>query len=107
MRLDGRRRKTLDAILCISTLTPSHQNLTYREMLSSGQFFYGAEVVTTRGLEPVDSPGNLASFAKDLLADPRIGWISITDNPGGGPMLPPDWLARPGGRASELASSCI
>ena len=62
-------------------------------MLSSGKFYYGAEVVTTRGLEPVDSPGNLASFAKDLLADPRIGWISITDNPGGGPMLPPDWLA--------------
>ena len=72
---------------------PSNQNLTYRDMLSSGQFFYGAEVVTTRGLEPVDSQGNLASFARDLLADPRIGWISITDNPGGGPMLPPDWLA--------------
>ncbi len=67
--------------------------MTYREMLASGRFYYGAEVVTTRGLEPVDSPGNLASFAKDLLADPRIGWISITDNPGGGPMLPPDWLA--------------
>ncbi len=67
--------------------------MTYREMLASGRFHYGAEVVTTRGLEPVDPPGNLASFAKDLLADPRIGWISITDNPGGGPMLPPDWLA--------------
>jgi len=62
-------------------------------MLASGRFFYGAEVVTTRGLEPVDSPGNLAAFAKDLLGDARIGWISITDNPGGGPMLPPDWLA--------------
>ena len=62
-------------------------------MLSSGRFFYGAEVVSTRGLEPVDSQGNLASFARDLLADPRIGWISLTDNPGGGPMLPPDWLA--------------
>ena len=37
-------------------------------------------------------------FAKDLLADPRIGWISITDNPGGGPMLPPDWL---GGLVAE------
>jgi methylenetetrahydrofolate reductase (NADPH) len=70
----------------------SNERMTYRQMLGSGQFYYGAEVVTTRGLEPVDSPGNLASFAKDLLADPRIGWISITDNPGGGPMLPPDWL---------------
>ena len=69
-----------------------NNGVTYREMLASGRFYYGAEVVTTRGLEPVDSPGNLAGFAKDLLADPRIGWISITDNPGGGPMLPPDWL---------------
>ena len=66
---------------------------TYREILSSGQFHYGAEVVSSRGLEPIEPPGNLASFARDLLADPRIGWISLTDNPGGGPMLPPDWLA--------------
>ncbi len=72
--------------------------MTYREMLASGKFHYGAEVVTTRGLEPVDPPGRLASFAKDLLADSRIGWISITDNPGGGPMLPPDWL---GGLVAE------
>ena len=70
----------------------SNEGVTYREMLASGRFYYGAEVVTTRGLEPVDSPSNLAAFARDLLADPRIGWISITDNPGGGPMLPPDWL---------------
>ncbi len=74
-------------------MTAPYNNVTYREMLASGRFYYGAEVVTTRGLEPVDSPGNLATFARDLLADPRIGWISITDNPGGGPMLPPDWLA--------------
>lgn len=73
-------------------MIPSNEGVKFREMLSSGKFYYGAEVVTSRGLEPVDSPGNLASFAKDLLADPRIGWISITDNPGGGPMLPPDWL---------------
>ena len=67
--------------------------MTFRELLNSGQFGYGAEVVTTRGLEPADPPGNLASFARALLSDARIGWISITDNPGGGPMLPPDWLA--------------
>lgn len=74
-------------------MTVPNNDATYREMLASERFFYGAEVVTSRGPQPVDSPGNLASFAKDLLADPRIGWISITDNPGGGPMLPPDWLA--------------
>ena len=38
------------------------------------------------------------AFARGLLDDPRIGWISITDNPGGGPMLPPDWLAGQVGR---------
>ncbi len=74
------------------------QNFTYRDILTSDRFHYGAEVVTSRGLEPVDTPGNLACFAKDLLADPRISWISVTDNPGGGPMLPPDWLA---GRVAE------
>ena len=74
-------------------MTTFAQPPTFRELLASGQFRYGAEVVTTRGLEPGDPPGHLASFAKDLLANPAIGWISITDNPGGGPMLPPDWLA--------------
>lgn len=77
-----------------SGITVTNANAeTYRDILASDRFHYGAEVVTTRGLEPSDSPGNLAGFAQDLLADPRIGWISITDNPGGGPMLPPDWLA--------------
>jgi methylenetetrahydrofolate reductase (NADPH) len=74
-------------------VSASSEGITYREMLASGRFCYGAEVVTTRGLQTADASGNLASFAKDLLANPRIGWISITDNPGGGPMLPPDWLA--------------
>ena len=43
--------------------------MTFRELLNSGQFGDGAEVVTTRGLEPADPPGNLASFALDLLSD--------------------------------------
>ena len=59
-----------------------------------GRFYYGAEVVTTRGPLADDRPQAIVvSFARGLLDDPRIGWISITDNPGGGPMLPPDWLA--------------
>lgn len=72
--------------------TPNRTN-SFREILTSDKFVYGAEVVSSRGLQPIDPPGKLASFAKDLLADPLIGWISITDNPGGGPMLPPDWIA--------------
>ncbi len=76
-----------------SHVTSPNDNAAFREMLASDRFYYGAEVVSSRGPQPLDSPGNLASFARDLLADPRIGWISITDNPGGGPMLPPDWFA--------------
>ena len=42
-------------------------------------------------------------LARGLLDDPRIGWISITDNPGGGPMLPPDWLAgKFAGRSANI-----
>src|SRR5271165_3554014 len=65
----------------------------FRELLRSGRFGYGAEVVTTRGPLADDRPQDVVGFARGLLEDPRIGWISITDNPGGGPMLPPDWLA--------------
>lgn len=62
-------------------------------MLSGDRFYYGAEVVTTRGFTPQGSTDQLVGLAGDLLPDPRIGWISITDNPGGAPMLPPDYLA--------------
>ncbi|MGD0899279.1 MAG: methylenetetrahydrofolate reductase C-terminal domain-containing protein [Thermoguttaceae bacterium] len=68
---------------------------SFRQILTGGGFHYGAELVTTRGLPSVGSAGDAAALAGALLADPRIGWISITDSPGGIPMLPPDWLARP------------
>ncbi|HEY4759804.1 MAG TPA: methylenetetrahydrofolate reductase C-terminal domain-containing protein [Thermoguttaceae bacterium] len=70
-----------------------NDGVTFREMITSHRFYYGVEVVTTRGFPHPDTPNNLAAFAQDLLNDRRVGWISITDNPGGGPMLPPDWLA--------------
>lgn len=71
--------------------------LSLREMLGSAgpgsQFLYGAEVVTSRGL-PQAAPNQAVDLGRALLADPRIAWVSITDNPGGAPMLPPDWLGR-------------
>ena len=73
-------------------ISPS-EGVSYREMLTGGRFYYGAEIVTTRGVVPPDATQNLVGMARSLLADPRIGWISVTDNPGGAPMLPPDWLA--------------
>lgn len=72
----------------------AHESTTFEQMLASPRFYYGAEVVTSRGLVAPDSPNALATFADALLADPRIGWVSITDSPGGAPMLPPDWLAN-------------
>ncbi|MGA2059721.1 MAG: methylenetetrahydrofolate reductase C-terminal domain-containing protein [Thermoguttaceae bacterium] len=70
----------------------SNDGVSFKEMLLGERFYYGVEVVTTRGFQLPDAPNNLASFARDLLGDSRVGWISVTDNPGGGPMLPPDWL---------------
>ena len=66
---------------------------SFREILQGDRFVYGAEVVATRGPATPYLPANLVPLARDLLEDPRIGWISITDNPGGAPILPPDWLA--------------
>jgi methylenetetrahydrofolate reductase (NADPH) len=71
----------------------SKEGVSFREMVTADRFYYGAEIVTTRGIPAPDTTSPLLELARDCLADPRIGWISITDNPGGSPMLPPDWLA--------------
>ena len=69
-------------------------NSTFREMLSAGRFLYGAELVTTRGIPEPDQRPKLVELGEALAADPRINWVSITDNAGGNPMLPADWLAN-------------
>ena len=66
---------------------------TFRSGLTSGRFPYGAELVSTRGIPAPGERSKLLDLGSALLADPRIGWVSITDNPGGNPMLPPDWIA--------------
>ncbi len=66
----------------------------FRQMLTEGRFYYGAELVTTRGIADASPKSKLVELGNALAADPRIGWISVTDNPGGNPMLPPDWLAH-------------
>ncbi|MGA2617498.1 MAG: methylenetetrahydrofolate reductase C-terminal domain-containing protein [Thermoguttaceae bacterium] len=67
--------------------------MTLRAILTGNRFAYGAEVVSSRGLQDPAGATGLAAFCRTLLDDPRIAWISLTDNPGGGPMLPPDWMA--------------
>lgn len=66
----------------------------FRQLLTSGRFLYGAELVTTRGFEPPEQAGKIVELGNALTSDPRIDWVSITDNPGGNVMLPPDWLAQ-------------
>lgn len=65
----------------------------FRGCLSGSGFPIGVEVVSTRGIPGDPTAAPPVSFARGLLADPRVGWISITDSPGGTPMLPPDWIA--------------
>ena len=63
-------------------------------MMGAGRFFYGAELVTTRGIPEPNQRPKLVELGEALAADPRIAWVSITDNPGGNPMLPADWIAN-------------
>ncbi|MCL2742585.1 MAG: methylenetetrahydrofolate reductase C-terminal domain-containing protein [Planctomycetaceae bacterium] len=55
-------------------------------------FPLGAEIVTSRGI-PTSGKDAALETASVLLADERFSYVSITDNPGGNPMLPPDYLA--------------
>jgi methylenetetrahydrofolate reductase (NADPH) len=57
-----------------------------------GAFVVAAELVTSRGLLSADSGREVRATARELAADPRIGVVSITDNPGGHAMLAPDTL---------------
>jgi 5,10-methylenetetrahydrofolate reductase len=73
----------------------------FRERLAGKRFCYGAELVTTRGFVAPQQPspdrigaGKVLELGEQLCSDSRIDWVSITDNPGGNVMLPPDWLAR-------------
>lgn len=73
-------------------------------MVTGDRFFFGAELVTSRGLPGGGEAHSVRELSEACLADPRIGWISITDSPGGTPMLPPDWLA---GMVAEKASQVV
>ncbi len=67
---------------------------TLRDLLKSGEFLYGAELVTTRGAVPPGSKDKLVALGEGFASNPRISWISVTDNPGGSPMTPADVVGR-------------
>lgn len=82
---------------------------TFRDMLTSGPFIYGAELVTTRGIPEPDQRPKLVELGEGLAADSRIAWVSITDNPGGNPMIPADWIAnvlKPRGKQLVIHLTC-
>lgn len=89
-------------------LNPNPQS-TFREQLNSGRFIYGAELVTTRGIPEPEQKPKLVELGEALAADARIGWVSITDNPGGNPMIAADWLAnllKPRGKQLVIHLTC-
>jgi methylenetetrahydrofolate reductase (NADPH) len=90
-------------------MLPPKENSTFREILGSDRFVYGAELVTTRGIPEPDQRPKLVELGEALAADSRINWVSITDNPGGNPMLPADWLAnllKPTGKQLVIHLTC-
>ena len=83
--------------------------MNFREILGSGRFVYGAELVTTRGIPAPDQPPRLVELGEALAGDGRIAWLSITDNPGGNPMMPADWIAnvlKPMGKQIVIHLTC-
>jgi len=92
--------------------SPQQENpaaASFRDLLNGGKFVYGAGLVTTRGIPETSGPPKLVELGEALAADPRISWVSITDNPGGNPMLPADWLAnilKPTGKQLVIHLTC-
>jgi len=64
-----------------------------RERLGQpGAFVVAAELVTSRGPITGDSGRKVLELARELVTDPGIDVLSITDNPGGHAMVAPDAL---------------
>jgi methylenetetrahydrofolate reductase (NADPH) len=69
---------------------------TLRDILGQDDHFAcGVELVTTRGTMDESKAVRTRAFATELAADPRIDWVSITDNAGGNPQLSPSSLGKP------------
>jgi methylenetetrahydrofolate reductase (NADPH) len=78
---------------------------TLREKLGPpGAFVVAAELVTSRGLLEQRSGRALVELSHQLADDPRIDVLSLTDNPGGNPMIAPDMLAN---RMREIGQEVI
>ncbi len=83
---------------------------TLRERLAAPDaFVVAAELVTSRGLLEQRGGRALVELAYRLAENPRVDVLSLTDNPGGNPMVAPDMLAnqmREAGHEVILHFSC-
>ncbi len=78
---------------------------TLRERLDApGAFVVAAELVTSRGVLEQHSGQALVELAHRLAENPRIDVLSLTDNPGGNPMIAADMLAN---RMREVGQEVI
>ncbi|MDZ4200361.1 MAG: methylenetetrahydrofolate reductase, partial [Kiritimatiellia bacterium] len=74
-------------------MNENSSDVTFKTAINGDKFLYGAEIVSTRGIPAPGEPSRLIELGRALGSNPKVDWISITDNPGGNPMLPPDWIA--------------
>lgn len=71
-------------------------NATLRHLLEeTDRFITCVELVTSRGTLADRSGKRVLAMAQALAADPRFDALSITDNPGGNPMITADALGTP------------
>ena len=78
---------------------------TLREKLAApDSFVVAAELVTSRGVIEQHSGQALVELSHQLAENPRIDVLSLTDNPGGNPMIAADMLAN---RMRELGQEVI
>ena len=78
---------------------------TLREKLEAPDaFVIAAELVTGRGVVEQHSGQALVELAHQLAENPRFDFLSLTDNPGGNPMIAPDML---GNRMREVGQEVV
>lgn len=69
---------------------------TLQEKLKqSSQFLFGVELVSVRGSMGERNAVKARTFAGQLVENPAVDWVSVTDNAGGNPQLAPQALGKP------------
>jgi methylenetetrahydrofolate reductase (NADPH) len=62
-----------------------------KDLIESNAFVHGVELVTSRGLLQIEGE-KINRFAHEIMDSDLVDFISITDNPGGNPMMSPECI---------------